>query len=103
MCNKKNKKVTRHTETLKSMQSTFLKMSISSNDQNTLDELQAILHSKPLTTWTPSIASEALEISSPLVYGRLFLLQEVYWFSEASEAQGLLRINNLKNKHYKPL
>lgn len=39
----------------------------------TLDELQAILHSKPLTTWTPSIAWEMAEDSSKSAYLRLFL------------------------------
>lgn len=41
--------------------------------QHTLDELQAILHSKPLTTSTPSMAMEMAESSSMDAYLRLFL------------------------------
>jgi hypothetical protein len=41
--------------------------------QHTLDELQAILHSNPFTTCTPSIAWHAMENSSPLAYLRTFL------------------------------
>ena len=39
----------------------------------TFDEMQAILHSRPLTTWSPSMAWQVAEKSSLLAYLRLFL------------------------------
>ena len=39
----------------------------------TFDELHAILHSRPLTILSPSIAWHAAEFSSPQAYLRLFL------------------------------
>jgi len=41
--------------------------------QHTLDELQAILHSNPLITLTPSMAEHIAESSSNFPYWRLFL------------------------------
>lgn len=41
--------------------------------KHTLDELQAILHSNPLVTLTPSMAEHIAESSSNCPYLRLFL------------------------------
>lgn len=61
-----------------------------------MDELQVILHSKPLTNWTPSMAAEIAEDSSKDANLRLFLQTSKIYPKISNSSQNLLTCSNLK-------